>query len=750
MAARKPRKYLVASALLVVVAVAACAWLLTTSRPRIRNVLLISIDTCRADHLSCYGYEQRTTPNIDALARTGVLFENAISAVPLTLPAHSSMLTGTIPPYHGVHQNIGDQLDDSLVSLPEILRDVGFATAAAISAYVLDSQHGLDQGFEVYDDTFSDPLEENTPVERRGGDTTELALDWIDRNKDRRFFYFLHYYDPHDDYEPPEPFASTFSSNPYAGEIAYTDHCIGRVVQTLRDLQLYDSTLIIIVGDHGEMLGEHGEPTHAFFIYQSAIRIPMIFKLPGRDVPARVPALVGLVDIVPTVCSLLGVTPPPDVQGIDLSAYCTSKDTRQPERHMYCESFYPTFYGTNPLVGVVTNRFKFIRTTRSELYDLVRDPAESNNLLEEEGGRARILRGELDAILDTSLRHTSRQRRVPEDGLRRLQSLGYVGRSNSDSFAFDPANADPKDTLGFHLLAEQVNSLVLAGQFHEAKGLVEEMIRQKPDHVMGYSKMSIILAELGDYRQAIHYGERAADLDPGDALTYAALGRLHDTIGETDRAVEYYRRSLAIDPQDAVVQHSLGRALLARKAFAEAAECFRRALRIRPDFPEALTDLGNACRAQGRLDQAIQYYQQVLELDPTAVSAHYNLGNALKARGAPEEGITHYRLAIRHDPNHTKSYNNLAWLLATDPDAPYHDPDEAVILARTACEIAEYGSHELLDLLAIAHAAAGDFPEAIQAAQEAIRIAELKDEQSALPSLRTRLQLFRKNRPYQP
>ena len=260
-------------------------WLLTQpdiAVENIQNVVLISIDTCRADYLSCYGYLHKTTPNIDAIANNSIIFENVISPVPLTLPAHASMLTGTIPPYHGIHDNFNYWLGPSNITLAETLKDNGFTTAAIISAFVMDSQFGLNQGFDIYYDRFDRQANQPEDSERPGRKTSLLAQKWLEQNKDQRFFLFLHYYDPHTKYEPPEPFASTFADNLYAGEIAYTDYCIAQVIQKLKDLGLFDSTLLIITGDHGEMLGEHREQEHGYFIYQSAIKVPLIFKLPQQ------------------------------------------------------------------------------------------------------------------------------------------------------------------------------------------------------------------------------------------------------------------------------------------------------------------------------------------------------------------------------------------------------------------------------------------------------------------------------------
>ncbi len=295
---------------LLMVLAGGVAWLMRRDRgpaARIRQVVLISIDTCRSDHLGCYTVDRQTTPHIDEVAQHATLFQNVISPVPLTLPAHSSMLTGTNPTYHDVHDNFYQQLAPANLTLAEVLHGNGFVTGAIVSASVLDSRFGLDQGFDEYLDRMSVQEADDSSAERPGGQTTALAVQWLEQHQSDPFFLFLHYFDPHHPYQPPEPFASRFAAEPYAGEIAYTDNCIGQVIEKLKELGLYDSTLLIIAGDHGEMLGEHGEGFHGFFIYQSALRVPLVMRLPGQKAGRRVSDLVGLVDIVPTVCSLLDV-----------------------------------------------------------------------------------------------------------------------------------------------------------------------------------------------------------------------------------------------------------------------------------------------------------------------------------------------------------------------------------------------------------------------------------------------------------
>jgi arylsulfatase A-like enzyme len=426
--------------------------------PEVRHVILISIDTCRADYLSCYGYPRPTTPNIDQFAREGILFENVISPIPVTLPAHSSMLTGTIPPYHGVHNNINYKLAESNLTLPEILKSHGFNTAAIVSAYVLDSQFGLSQGFDYYHDEFVKIQRNIFGSERMGNETTRFALEWLDQNQDQKFFLFLHYYDPHYKYNPPEPFAK---DNPYAGEIAFVDHCIGQVIEKLKKLNLYDSSLIVITGDHGEMLGEHGEEEHTYFIYQSAIKVPLIFKLPGQTKTGKTEYLAGLIDVVPTICGLLGIETPAQVQGEDLSPCLGQKQPPNQERHLYCESLIPTRFKANSLLGVVADGWKFIQTTRPELYDLTEDPAETKNLIDKQPQRARFLQEHLKQMLEQAVRKANPDSKLNLDpqAIKRLQSLGYVAGGINEDFRFDQSRDDPKDLINYHVSFQKAAEL---------------------------------------------------------------------------------------------------------------------------------------------------------------------------------------------------------------------------------------------------------------------------------------------------
>ncbi len=774
--------------LLGLVLAAVVIWFLLRSgqSPKeIRNVVLISIDTCRADYLSCYGYPRQTTPNIDALAAEGTVFENTISPVPITLPAHSSMLTGTIPPYHGVHYNGDYQLDQSSVTLAEILKDNGFTTGGIISAFVLDSKFGIDQGFDTYNDQFEEERRTAGDIsERIGAEASRFALNWLDQNKNEKFFLFLHYFDPHGDYVPPEPFASEFADNLYAGEIAYTDHCIGLVLSKLKQLGLYDSTLIIITADHGEMLGEHGELSHLYFIYQSAMKVPLIFRLPGQRKSKRIEELVGIVDIVPTVCGLLGIEVPKQVQGQDLSPCLLGKVRPDRDRHMYCESLFPTKYNASSLLGVVTNRFKYIQTTRPELYDLVKDPHENNNLIKQEPHEARILQDKLARMLEQAVRKNELDSKVELDAKsrERLASLGYVGGGIIEDFDFDQTREDPKDLIDFHNLYMTVMALVSQEMYGEAKVSAEELVRQRPDCFVGYLQLAEIARKQKDYSGVAVNLNMVIELNPEDAKAHNNLGTVLQLQGKLDDAINHYRIALQFDPDDADVHKNLGNALStqgkteeaikhlteslrikpdqlnthpklgnllqSKGKLDEAISHYRQALRIKPDFAKAHNSLAGALARQGKLDEAITHFIEVVRLDPGSAGAHYILAHALKDSGRAEEAITEFKETLRLKPDWVISMNSLAWLLATHNQDKFRNPEEAIRLAERACELTNYGNAGLVDTLAAAYAAAGKFPDAVKTTERAMDLAESANQQQLADEIKKRLELYKSGQPY--
>jgi len=600
----------------------------------IRNVLLISIDTCRADHLGCYGYPLDTTPNIDAIAREGIVFEHAISPLPYTLPAHCTMLTGTIPPYHGVFDNSDYKLSEGNVTLAELLKEKGYLTAGFVSSFIMDSQFGLGQGFDLYDDDFEEASHAMGINQQSGGKTTHDVIEWLRRHKDEKNFVFLHYYDPHFTYDPPEPFASKFRNVPppenvtirfeqalfdgYAGEIAYTDHCIGQVVDELRQLGLYDSTMIIITSDHGEMLGQHGEGFHGYFLYQPAIRVPLIFKLPQLSKHRRITSTVGLVDIVPTVCSLLGIELSTPVQGHDLSP-CFRSDWLPPsDRHLFCQSLEPTKYNASPLLGVVTDRYKYIKTTRSELYNLIEDPDELNNIVVEQAGRSQTMEKRLRQILQETTRGKGHgKERLDNQTRERLESLGYVGGTVNDDLSFDRGDEDPKDLIEYHVRTMRVGFLIYQKRYDLAESQCRQLASERPSFYRPYFNLAKIAIRQGNYAEAVTNFEKVIELKPHHVYSYEGLGDAAISLAEKllERrqirlAYEHYLRILELRDDSVIVLNALAwlQAASDIEGLRNPEQALERALRAceMTDYgiPEVVDTLAVAYAAAGRFPEA--------------------------------------------------------------------------------------------------------------------------------------------------
>ena len=734
------------SRLLVFVPILAAAavggWLLTHACPsavQARHVVLISIDTCRPDYLSCYGFNRPTTPNIDKLAAESILFTNAISPVPITLPAHASMLTGTIPPYHGVHDNMDYRLSQGQVTLAELLRQNGYTTGAIISAFVMDSQFDLDQGFDHYDDTF---MASRTTIginERRGDETSQLAVQWLDEHKDEDSFLFLHYYDPHASYDPPQPFAARFADDLYAGEIAFVDHCIGLVIDKLKDLGLYDSTLIVITGDHGEMLGEHGEDTHAYFIYQSALRVPLIFKVPGAGA-ASIDDGVGLIDIFPTICSTLGIETPEHGQGEDLTGYFSNTGARR-ERVFYCESFTPTkYYDAAGLLGIIVGGWKYIHTARPELYDLINDPHELNDLAAEQPARVDTCRRQLDETLQSTVLEDDSDSMVALDAesLARIESLGYVGGSVSKDFRLDQNHnkLDPKDLIEFHTVWGRVRVDQVAGteyanespvspaQYDEDKAICQELIRRYPRFFTPHLCLGSIAMIENDDPAAVSHLRDALRLQPDEFQSHALLGRSLGRLEQFDEAIEHLERAITLKSNRPMPHNTLGTIYAQLGNIDLALEHFEHALAIDSKSHYTYRNLGKVYFQQGDHEKAIQYYRQSLQINPDQPGAHNGLSQILYAQGDIQGAVAALTTAVRLSPDWPAALNNLARIKATSTDDQIRDPQEAIRLAERACKQTGFQNVKFLVTLAQAHAAASSFAEAIETAQSALDLAQ--------------------------
>jgi len=730
--------------LVFIIIVGSAVWFfhrLSISQNKIRNVVLISIDTCRADYLTCYGYPLKTTPNIDALAKKAILFENVYTPVPFTLPAHCSMLTGTVPAYHGVLGNQGYKLGKDNITLAEILSDNGFTTAAFISSFILDSQFGLGQGFDSYDDEFENERITMGFAERTGDETTRHVIRWLEEKRGQKNFIFLHYYDPHYTYEPPEPFASKFISasllknlptnlgrDPgyldryagkmaYAGEIAYTDHCIGRVIDKLKEVGLYDSSLIIITSDHGESLGEHRENTHGYFIYQSTVKVPLVFIFPGGLKAKSIKATVGLVDILPTVCSLLGMESPNGIQGKDLNPYFKGQNQPYPDRHIFCQSLEPTVYMANSLLGVVNNRYKYIQTTRPELYDLTVDPQELDNLIDKQSNRARIMKDKLQQILELTVRSeapSDAKHELDEQSRKRLESLGYLGGSVSEDFSFDQSKEDPKDVIDYHVLNMKLGSLVFQDKFVMARQVCEELISKRPWFYKPHFNLAKIAAKEKKFEEAIALLEKTLELKPGYIAAYEGLADAYQSLSRFDKAIEQYLKVLEIEPDNVKTYFRMASLLYDQGRFAEADKYLTKELTANPSYVEMILTLADKLLEKQQIRQAHEYYLTAIKLKPDSEDV----------------------------------LNTLGWLEAASGIEGVRNPKQAIKYARRACELSENKKPELLDTLAVAYAAHGEFKRSIETAQKAIKIANSEKNTALAQRIQARLELYKAQKTY--
>jgi len=603
------------------------------------------MDTCRADHLSCYGRFRRTTPNIDAVADEGILFSNIITPFPTTLPAHSSMLTGTIPPYHGVHGNLNYRLADDNVTLAERLREVGYRTAAVVGSFILDAQFGLNQGFDTYDDKMdSDLTIKGGHPERRGDEVTRVATAWLDEHASEPFFLFVHYYDPHHPYRPPDPYGSIFADDPYAGEIAYTDHCIAQVLDKLKSMGLYDSSLIIITGDHGEGLGDHGELRHGYFIYHATTKVPLIMKPPGQNRARRIDDTVSLVDIVPTVLANVGLPAPLELQGKDLSGFFAENTDVGEERYAYSESMTATKYGCSSLLGVQTDRWKYIQTTKPELYDLKMDPDEEHNLVEKHPERARGFQERLRQILEEHLRAGSDQSKVDMDpeALEKLRALGYTGGAVVETFDFDTGKEDPKEFLEIFEMIEGIHYHPGGEEGLQARELCEKILEIRPDIAHVHELLSEIVFREGDRDDAMYHMFEAVKLRPDSAGAVNSLGILLASTGRVDEAIERFEEALQLAQDEAADTGDLDRILTRR-------------IRANPVIPSAYLNLGSAYLKQGKAGEAVEAYRKSIQANPDNAHAHYRLAKGLAKLGRMDEAIESYREALRLDPDHAQA-----------------------------------------------------------------------------------------------
>ena len=692
-------KRVLIGAAVVLAAVAAIA-LWQRREPTRLNVLLISVDTLRADRLGSYGHAGAQTPVLDRLAAGGARFAQVTTVAPLTLPAHASLLTGTFPTHHGVRDNGQFYLGEQHVTLAETLKAAGYRTGGFIGAFVLDRRWGIAQGFDTYVDDF-DLSKYQLAVgidaaQRPANEVVDRAIAWLQQDSRQPFFAWVHLYDPHAPYSAPDAFASRFTRDmhgAYDGEVAFTDAQIGRLLESLGDAR--DHTLVVVVGDHGESLGEHQEQQHGFFIYDAVTQVPLIVAgIPGMR-PLVVSGQVSIVDVMPTILAATQALDIPRTQGRSLLPAIEGGPLE--ERLALSESWYPRFhYGWSELVAVRDGRYKFISAPRRELYDTRTDPGETRNLAAENTNLADALQRALGDIRRQTGSDGTVQAPQPVDPEveERLRALGYVGGSVSPRNLEDRLRGDPKDKIGLYNLLKLAGSDSVAGRVDDAIAKVQQVLSEDKEVVEAHVMLGNLHTKAGRHAAAIGAYQQALALDEGNENAAFALALAYKTAGNLDAAEAGFARVLQMNPRTTKAHWQLAEIWMTRGEFAraeqtlstaltmnadrpaflmrlgesqiqlgkhpEAEKHLREALRLKPDLPMANYDLGVLHEARGDAAAAADAYEAELSVSPRTYQAHFNLAKILSRANRVDDAVKHFRSAVDANPSFAAGYLYLA------------------------------------------------------------------------------------------
>lgn len=635
------------------------------------NVILVTVDTLRADRLHCYGFEGIETPAIDLFSARGVRFAHCVAQTPLTLPSHTTILTGTLPLFHGVRDNGGFVVPKNLVTLAEVFAQAGYATAAFVSAYVLDSRWGLDQGFDYYFDQFDLSKFEKislSMVQRPANEVIDQVLSWLQTNYQKSFFLWVHLYDPHTPYSPPETWAKKYLEHPYLAEIAFTDHELRRLWDFLDNRGVLSRSLFVFTADHGESLGEHGEATHGFFLYEGAIHVPLIFVLPQeRFQGIQVSETVSLTDIMPTILEVAGLPLPPQVQGKSLRPYFFNP-RRSERRLVYSETFYPRFhFGWSQLVSVQNGRWKLImapQASQPELFDLRADSKEKNNLAGQETRVLKELEKEAAAYID----HHSRNAievdftQIDEETRERLAALGYVGSFIDIKATAGKKLAHPRDKIDVFNALSRARETGMEGNADEAIAIIERIISQDPEISDAYFTLGNIYFRLGRFADAARNFRQSLSLKPDDTFAALNIANCYLRLGKPDEAEAFLLEFIRKGFPDSQVYFFLGNIKFWEQKYEEAIKYYQECLSLNADSASAYNALGAVYIVQENLDKAEEFISRALELNPELTNAHYNLAQVYELKGMTEKAIEAYHQELSHSPRHFKASFNLARL----------------------------------------------------------------------------------------
>jgi arylsulfatase A-like enzyme/Flp pilus assembly protein TadD len=637
------------------------------------NVLLVTIDTLRADRVGAYGSTAGLTPTLDRLAREGLRFDHAYAHVPLTLPSHASLLSALYPAQHGVHDNGAFSLGD-VPTLASVLQSARYRTAAFVGAFVLDARFGLNRGFDTYDDRLAGSSADLEVVQRTAEQVLEPAARWIageqpsalspDTSRpgspERRppWFAWVHLYDPHEPYDPPAPYRSRYATDPYAGEVAYTDASLGSFLDRLSAAGHLSNTLVVVAADHGESLGDHGERTHGLFAYDATLRVPLVMWAPPRLHSAVATFPARLVDVAPTIVDLVGAAPFAKADGRTLRPFVAGEQPFD-DSGSYFEALNANLTrGWAPLRGIVSGGIKLIDLPMPELYDLAADPGELRNLYAQQRDRARPLEASLDRITAAAAASAARPA-VDPDAEARLRALGYVVSSApKPSHAYTAAD-DPKRLVHLNTALDDAAAMWARGDAASAIAALQSAIKERPDFTIAYDRLAFMLRASGHAADAVALLDRAAREGHADRALLRSLGSSLRDAGDLRRSAAVLDELVRTDPSDLQAADALGQTYARLGKAADAEALFKRVLDRSPNASTTWNNLGSLYLIQQRLADAIAALGRAVEINPTLATAHNGLGVAFARAGQNERAVEEWKKAIELRPGYQDAIQNL-------------------------------------------------------------------------------------------
>ncbi len=678
------------------------------------NVLIVSLDTTRGDRFGSTGHEAAYTPNFDAFSARAVQFDNAISAVPVTFPSHTTIMSGTYPVFHGVHDNDGYYLDDEVTTLAEILGGEGFTTAAFLASFPLDSQFNLDQGFDTYDDDFQadwteTELRARTPLSfgflERTADRVNRSVErWLAGHASERFFLWVHYFDPHQAYEPPAPYDSQFAGSLYDGEIAFMDEHFGALLGLLANQQLLERTLIVVVGDHGEGLNQHGEPTHASLLYDATMRVPLMIAAPGErfEAGSRVAPQVRTLDVAPTILDLLGLPPGPEMQGQSLVPLL-----KDPERPWASEALLETYfsrfhYNWAPIRALRTDQWKLIQAPKPELYDMQADPQELYNLSSRQPEKVAELSDRLARLArSVSSPRLDRSVAVETDSETRekLMALGYVAGSASNDLRAAPFPApeelaelpNPIDKALTLTFINAATERIRTRNFEQAARLAREGLVMDPDNPRLHGFLAQALGQLGLYDEALAEAKKMQATQGDLPWSYAVEGRIHLARGDLEAALSAFKRVIELTPQEIETLKIVARIHANLERHDEAIAHLEAIVALDEGDWDVYVALGKSHALSDRWEEARQAFQSALDLNPYSPVVLYDIAVFYRHVGDAEFSRRMFESVLKVAPNHVGARVQLAELMLAGEQAE-DEAQAARELLERVIELAPQGS----------------------------------------------------------